>query len=436
MKGFKEAQPLCVYGLEGCEYLEWRPITFVRPPPKSYMCPCCGVVLGTSHGCQRRYSCDHVLCRPCVAKLEEDGISGCPLHPGSKVAEAFPSYDAAHREARATTLNAIAVFCINRRHGCTFMGRLCRLVHHVQHDCRFNEVSCRECGRVVPHTDVRLHLESGCSAGPRRLSASNANNVNGAASGKVGTELRPERAADVHERQDCQPECEADASNGVGSGRSSDWTLIGSPDETASRALVPSRSDDLECILVLKIPSSSWYDRPTTAPPTALLETETARSRQSSVTSVPDDQVLIDWPESPDRPPVPEWGVDGDEEASLRGFRFKVRHFRAELDDSCSGDRTTKFVIFELLVKKAPGNDVVESCGVESTVRWERVSLALKHPLGEEGFRLQAFNSVPAVRGPGVADQWSKVAVTTPVEWVTVREFILCDRADIVVRFC
>lgn len=404
--------------------MEWRPIVFVLPPPRSFLCPLCGVVLGAAYGCQQRYSCSHVLCLPCVVQLEEDGVSGCPLDPGSTVAEALSTYNAVNRATRATILNGLQVFCINHRFGCGFIGRLDRLVYHVRHDCRCKVVSCDECGRAMPHSEFRQHLERGCPAGPGHLAARHANDVNGAAKVKASSIGRLGRAWDF---RDCHPERRDAASNGLGSGHSNGSPKVASPEEISPRAFVPTRSEGLTYIALLKIPASSWYDRPTTPPssvPAAHFENAVVGNEAARVTRIPEDEVWIDWPETPESPPVTVC-ADGGDAVSFRGFRFKVVHLRAELNDPCNERK--KFVIFELLVT-SPGEDAGNS-------RWKMVSLALKHPLGEEYLRLQTFNSDHAFQRPRTHDQLAKVAVTTPIEWVTVRDFFVGDRVEVIVSF-
>ncbi|XP_077546038.1 uncharacterized protein LOC144158773 [Haemaphysalis longicornis] len=430
----EEAQPLRVSGVRNCTLLEWRPIVFLESPPDSCMCAVCRAVLGVNALACRRYSCGHIFCKRCAKHLEKDCGSGCPFD-----SDAPPVPDTGtdgNWETRETALNALQVFCVNARHGCEFIGTLGRLPQHLREECHHNELPCPSCGRVLPHNDVWQHSKWSCLArsGVANETAA-ATTLGEEADLKTVVQEYLERARAVREKLAVLLKRTNVASRGLASNRSNGSSKTVPPVEVSPQDSFPTSTWNAECRLLVEIPASSWNDNPevpSASGPVADPKTAGAVGIVMA-SSAPEDEVSIEWPEKDDTPGV-EW-ADRHDVVTMGCFRFKMRHFRAELEAfSCFSDPTTKFVIFELLVQ--PRGDVVGDGG-NAGLRFNReVHLILKHPSDPEGdLELQTCNCACTFAGAGGTGRWVRKALTVPAEWAAVREFVLCGQVEVAVTF-
>lgn len=308
------------------------------------------------------------------------------------------------------------VFCVNGRHGCKFIGRLDQLPYHLQQYCKHNEVPCPDCGRAFPQKDVWKHRKWSCLVEPSAPAP-----VIAAATSYEATGLK----ADLHEY--------LERARGF---RGKLAVLLNRASNRLESIRLPNSSKTAPPVEVTT-QAFPWYQNPevpSASAPAANLATHAARDEINIVmkTSIPEDVMLIDWPEEDDSIVVDSAYVK--DVAMFCGFWLKLRHFRVVLDvPSSSGNQTTRFVVFELLVH--PSGDVVVGERGDARLLFRReVTLTLKHPSGLEGdVQLHTFNCACAV-GVGAADRWAKRALTAPLEWTTVREFLLCGRVEVVMR--
>ena len=110
--------------------------------------------------------CGYAFCRVCIEQVKADN-NPCPCCK----AETFDKFE---DKRLKRTLYEFKVYCTNKEQGCQWIGELKELENHVNSNpsqekqlegCKFTEVKCTYCSKLVKRFSAQVHQEEQC---PRR----------------------------------------------------------------------------------------------------------------------------------------------------------------------------------------------------------------------------------------------------------------------------
>ena len=128
---------------------------FLEFPLEMYYCSVCGLVARdiTLVSC-----CGNKFCRRCVEPIKDRNDS-CPICNGQhySVMEASDYYN---------KINALHIYCKNKKKGCNWQGELQNLSDHLNsmdRGCEFSDIGCPlNCNQKVSRSDLSHHLDEVC----------------------------------------------------------------------------------------------------------------------------------------------------------------------------------------------------------------------------------------------------------------------------------
>lgn len=135
--------------------MDWRPLHFVRPIPRNWICSACGKVRKMN----ARLPCMHVLCDACYGQCGAKGLRICPLD-----AKECLEQDAKWMECPVEEVLKREVRCWNKEHGCGAVTAASDISQHFQRDCGHHLACCPKCSASVLCGDVCAHLRTACAA--------------------------------------------------------------------------------------------------------------------------------------------------------------------------------------------------------------------------------------------------------------------------------
>ena len=118
-----------------------------------FRCPICRHCLNDP----MQTPCGHRFCQQCIESVLRSSQPICPLDR-EQLDNVFP--DAACRRQ----INALKVYCSNRKSGCTWSGEMIDETSH-QASCKYGKIACEFCSEKIIRVDVAKHKEE-C---PKRL---------------------------------------------------------------------------------------------------------------------------------------------------------------------------------------------------------------------------------------------------------------------------
>lgn len=134
--------------------LDWRPLHFVRPIPRNWICSACGLVRKMNAW----LPCMHVLCDSCYQQCGDDGCHICPLD-----AKECLENDAKWMEFPAEEVLKREVRCWNKEYGCGTVMAASDISLHFQRDCGHHSSCCPKCSASILCSDMCAHLRSACA---------------------------------------------------------------------------------------------------------------------------------------------------------------------------------------------------------------------------------------------------------------------------------
>ena len=114
---------------------------FVTAPPKALECPVCLLTLRDPHiiSC-----CGNEFCQRCIERVQRDG-KPCPLCNE-------PKFTTLLHKKHVREVNALMIRCIHKESGCSWVGEIGELHHHLQGCDYVNKAKYpRQCGAELPH---------------------------------------------------------------------------------------------------------------------------------------------------------------------------------------------------------------------------------------------------------------------------------------------
>ncbi|CAN7942928.1 unnamed protein product [Ixodes pacificus] len=136
-------------------FLDWRPLTFLKPVPRAWTCDICGLMSRALTVTE----CLHVFCSNCYQHLLDKEDPKCPLDKVVVSADETKKFVLGDNQRKL-----FLVRCMNAEHGCKFEGPFEDLEAHYTKDCNFHVVTCKRCGSTSFHTQLLEHLEKNCRA--------------------------------------------------------------------------------------------------------------------------------------------------------------------------------------------------------------------------------------------------------------------------------
>ena len=112
-----------------------------------FRCPICRYCLTDP----MQTPCGHRFCQQCIEAVLHSSQPVCPLDR-EQLDNVFP--DAACRRQ----INALKVYCSNRRSGCTWSGEMIDETSH-QASCEYGKITCEFCSEKIIRVDVAKHKE-------------------------------------------------------------------------------------------------------------------------------------------------------------------------------------------------------------------------------------------------------------------------------------